>query len=87
MLAAIGRRVGCPENARLLIKPVSNLLNPRNANGEFVPGITPASWIGSEGDAYEYLWNVPNNYPALFALLGGKSKVVPALRDVITVTP
>ena len=35
-----------------------------------------------EGDAYEYLWDVPNDYQALFSLLGGNSKVVPELQSV-----
>jgi predicted alpha-1,2-mannosidase len=93
-LSFFARALGDGKNADMLearannwqnvFNPDSNLLNPRNTNGGFVPGITPASWIGSEGDAYEYLWNVPNNYPALFALLGGKSKVVPALREYLS---
>jgi len=93
-LSFFARALGDRKNADMLearannwqnvFNPVTNLLNPRNTNGGFVPGITPASWIGSEGDAYEYLWDVPNNYPALFALLGGKSKVVPALREYLS---
>jgi predicted alpha-1,2-mannosidase len=63
----------------------SNLLVGRNADGSFVPGITPESSTRYvEGTAYEYLWNVPNNYPALFTLLGGKTKVVPALREFLS---
>ena len=63
----------------------NNLLNGRNADGSFVPGITPTSTTRYvEGTAYEYLWNVPNNYPALFSLLGGKTKVVPALREFLS---
>ena len=63
----------------------NNLLNGRNAAGDFVPGVSPGSSSHYvEGSAYEYLWNVPNNYPALFTLLGGKSKVVPALRQFLS---
>jgi hypothetical protein len=63
----------------------NNLLNGRNQDGSFVPGITPAgSTRYVEGSAYEYLWNVPNNYPALFRLLGGKNKVVPALEEFLS---
>jgi putative alpha-1,2-mannosidase len=63
----------------------NNLLNGRNEDGSFVPGVTPTSTTRYvEGTAYEYLWNVPNNYPALFSLLGGKSKVVPALREFLS---
>jgi predicted alpha-1,2-mannosidase len=63
----------------------NNLLNGRNKDGSFVPGVTPTgSTRYVEGTAYEYLWNVPNNYPALFALLGGKTKVVPALEEFLS---
>jgi predicted alpha-1,2-mannosidase len=63
----------------------SNLLNGRNTDGSFVPGVTPTSSTRFvEGTAYEYLWNVPNNYPALFALLGGKTQVVPALTEFLS---
>jgi predicted alpha-1,2-mannosidase len=63
----------------------NNLLNGRNEDGSFVPGVTPTSTTRYvEGTAYEYLWNVPNNYAALFSLLGGKSKVVPALREFLS---
>ncbi len=63
----------------------NNLLNGRNTDGSFVPGVTPTSTTRYvEGTAYEYLWNVPNNYAALFSLLGGKSKVVPALREFLS---
>ncbi len=68
-----------------VFNPVNNLLNPRNANGQFVPGITgTTSNHYVEGDAYEYMWNVPNNYAALFSLLGGNSKVAPMLRDYLS---
>jgi predicted alpha-1,2-mannosidase len=60
--------------------PGDGLLNPRDEDGQFVPDITPtATGAYVEGSAYEYLWDVPNDYSALFTLLGGDSKVVPAL--------
>jgi predicted alpha-1,2-mannosidase len=63
----------------------NNLLNGRNKAGDFVPGVTPTSSTRFvEGSAYEYLWNVPNNYSALFTLLGGPSKVSPALRQFLS---
>jgi predicted alpha-1,2-mannosidase len=63
----------------------NNLLNGRNKDGSFVPGVTPTGTTRYvEGTAYEYLWNVPNDYAALFALLGGKTKVVPALREFLS---
>ena len=65
--------------------PGNNLLNPRNENGQFVPNISPTT-TGHyvEGDAYEYLWNVPNDYQALFTLLGGNAKVAPEIRTYLS---
>jgi predicted alpha-1,2-mannosidase len=62
-----------------------DLLNPRNSSGSFVPGVTPTTTDHYvEGDAYEYLWNVPNDYAGLFSLLGGDSKVVPELQQYLS---
>ena len=69
-----------------LFNPSNDLLNARTENGQLVPGITPTFPDNSElyyveGDAYEYLWDTPNDYSALFSLLGGNSKVAPALKQ------
>src|SRR5207253_1641928 len=63
----------------------TGLLTPRLQNGAFLSGISPttnAHYV--EGDAYEYLWNVPNNYAGLFSLLGGNAKVAPMLRKYLS---
>jgi predicted alpha-1,2-mannosidase len=72
-----------------MFDPGNNLLTGRYSNGQFVPGITPTTEESGEpyyveGDALEYLWDVPNDYQALFNLLGGKSKVVPALQSYLS---
>ena len=69
--------------------PGNDLLNPRDENGDYVPGITPTMDDSNElyyveGDPYEYLWDVPNDYPALFSLLGGDSKVDPELAQYMS---
>ena len=65
--------------------PQNNLLNPRNEDGSFVPDITPTTTDHYvEGDAYEYLWNVPNNYSALFNLLGGQQKADAMLKQFLS---
>ncbi len=65
--------------------PANNLLTPRNEDGTFVPGITKTTTDHYvEGDAYEYLWNVPNNYEALFNLLGGKAKADAMLKKFLS---
>ncbi len=63
----------------------TNLLTPRNGTGAYLPGVTKTT--GSrylEGDAYQYLWDVPNNYAGLFSRLGGKAKVGPLLRSYLS---
>lgn len=72
-----------------MFDPKNNLLVGRYTNGQFVSGITPTTELNGEpyyveGDAIEYLWDVPNDYKALFNLLGGKSKVVPALQSYLS---
>jgi predicted alpha-1,2-mannosidase len=69
--------------------PNNDLLTARYENGQFEPGIVPTTQQNDEpdyveGDAYEYLWDVPNDYQALFNLLGGNSKVVPALQAYLS---
>ena len=65
--------------------PAGNLLTPRNEDGSFVDGVTPTTTDHYvEGDAYEYLWNTPNDYSTLFSLLGGNRAVAPALRQYLS---
>src|SRR6185437_12918155 len=72
--ATLARRANNWENN---FDPNNNLLTARYENGQFEPDYV-------EGDAYEYLWDVPNDYQALINLLGGNSKVVPALRAYLS---
>ncbi len=72
-----------------LFDPSNDLLNPRSTTGQFIPGITPLSNQGGEpyyveGDAYEYLWNTPNDYSALFSLMGGDSAVAPVVSQYLS---
>ncbi len=63
----------------------TGLLSPRLESGGFVPGITPTTTAHYvEGDAYEYLWDAPNDYAGLFSLLGGNAKVAPALEQYLS---
>jgi predicted alpha-1,2-mannosidase len=71
-------------NWQNVFNPRTGLLALRNSSGSgagsFVSGVLPTTQRGYvEGDAYMYLWDVPNNYAGLFAKLGGNAKVVPAL--------
>jgi predicted alpha-1,2-mannosidase len=63
----------------------NDLLTPRNEDGAFVSGITPSATSDYvEGDAYEYTWDVPNDYAGLFSLLGGNSTVAPELTQYLS---
>jgi predicted alpha-1,2-mannosidase len=75
-----------------LFDPETNLLTARLQNGLFEPNVTP-TFDGRfltdhepyvEGDPYEYLWDVPNDYSALFSLLGGDAKVQPMLAQYLS---
>jgi predicted alpha-1,2-mannosidase len=63
----------------------TKLFTPRYGTGKFLSGVTPTtSTKFLEGDAYEYLWDVPNNYAGLFSKLGGNAKVGPELRTYLS---
>jgi predicted alpha-1,2-mannosidase len=89
--AALGRRgISAALQARAnnwahLFDRHTGLLTPRLTSGRFLPGITAGTadhYV--EGSAYEYTWDVPNNYAGLFALLGGNAKVAPRLRQYLS---
>jgi predicted alpha-1,2-mannosidase len=72
-------------NWKNVFNPANQLLNPRNANGQFVGGITPTSTNSYvEGTAAQYRFVVPFNQAALAGLLGGNAKVVPMLDSFFT---
>ncbi|HWF80061.1 MAG TPA: GH92 family glycosyl hydrolase [Streptosporangiaceae bacterium] len=63
----------------------NGLLTGKLKNHTFTPGVTPLTTRKYlEGDAYEYLWDVPNNYAGLFAKLGGNAKVGRKLRAYLS---
>jgi predicted alpha-1,2-mannosidase len=60
--------------------PANDLLTSRYTDGQFATDVGAATGAHyTEGDAEEYLWDVPNNYAALFGKLGGSAAVVPEL--------
>jgi predicted alpha-1,2-mannosidase len=94
-LAQYARALGDTADATMLQNRANNwvnvfdsandLLNPRDENGAFTTGVTKTSTAPYvEGDAYEYLWNVPNDYAGLFSLLGGNAKVAPELEQYLS---
>ena len=98
-LSSFARSLGDTSDASMLqarannwentFNPNNNLLTARYENGQFEQGIVPTTQQNNEpdyveGDAYEYLWDVPNDYQTLFNLLGGDSKVVPELQAYLS---
>jgi predicted alpha-1,2-mannosidase len=94
-LSQYATALGDPTDAAALQKRANNwqnvfdknngLLTSRYGTGKFVTGVTPTTKTRYlEGDAYEYLWDVPNNYAGLFAKLGGDAKVGPELRRYLS---
>jgi predicted alpha-1,2-mannosidase len=72
-----------------LFDPNDELLNPKDANGNFIPGVTPdfgdpSEMYYVEGSAEEYLWDTPNDYSALFSLMGGNSTVAPLVNQYLS---
>ncbi|MEO8971720.1 MAG: GH92 family glycosyl hydrolase [Ktedonobacteraceae bacterium] len=63
-----------------LFNPASGYIQPRNADGSWVPGFTPTKLKGfQEGDSAQYSWMEPFNLRELFDLMGGTSAVVSRL--------
>src|SRR3984957_9199325 len=63
----------------------TGLLTGRNRDGSFLQGVTASTTRNYlEGNAGQYLWDVPNNYQGLFAKLGGDAEVGPRLRHYLS---
>ncbi len=59
-------------NWRKLFNPASGFIEPRYANGSFVPGYDDLNGGGfAEGDAVQYTWMVPHDPAGLASMIGG----------------
>jgi predicted alpha-1,2-mannosidase len=66
--AAFLRRSGTWRN---LLDPASRYIEPRNADGSFLPGYSDVSKVGFvEGNAMQYTWSVPYDAAALLQAIG-----------------
>lgn len=77
-------RAGNWEN---LFDQATGLLTPKLENGSFVSGVSATNTNAAyyaEGSAYEYLWDVPDNYAGLFSLLGGDAAVASELKSYLS---
>ncbi|RBM06087.1 sugar hydrolase [Novacetimonas cocois] len=73
-------------NWRNVWDPKTGFMRARLSNGEFHEPFDPAAAAyGSdytEGNAWQYLWSVPQDVPGLIATLGGKAKFVTRLDEL-----
>jgi len=96
-LSQYARTFDDPADATALQKRANNwvnlfdkrngLLTGRLSTHRFMPGVKPTTSLKQqflEGDAYQYLWDVPNNYSGLFARLGGIAKARRMLRRYLS---
>lgn len=65
---------------RNLFDPGSGSVEPRLANGSFIPGYDNLRGAGfAEGNSLQYTWMVPHNPAGLFAAMGGRAKATDRL--------
>ncbi len=77
------------ENWRQLFDPQSGFLRGKKASGDWLEPFNPVTWGDPyvEGSAWQHRWDVPHNFPALVASLGGAAKTVAALEEMLTMPP
>jgi predicted alpha-1,2-mannosidase len=77
------------ENWRELFDPQSGFLRGKKAAGDWLEPFDPVTWGDPyvEGSAWQHRWDVPHNFPALMAALGGPDKTVAALEQMLTMSP
>lgn len=69
-------------NWRHLFNSATGYIEPRLANGAFLPGFSHTTLDGFvEGDAAQYTWEVPFDLPGLFSAMGGNERVVQRLDE------
>ncbi|OJU95865.1 MAG: hypothetical protein BGO23_09820 [Solirubrobacterales bacterium 67-14] len=82
LVARFLRRSG---NWRNLVNPASRAIEPRMADGSFMPGVTPSTENGFvEGSSAQYGWFVPQDLAGRFATLGGREAALAKLDEFFT---
>lgn len=67
-------------NWQKLFDPQTGYIVPRNPDGSFLSNFDPQSTNGFvEGDSAQYTWMVPQDFPGLFARMGGNAQAVARL--------
>jgi predicted alpha-1,2-mannosidase len=68
------------QNWQKLFDPQVGYIVPRNPDGSFLSNFSPTSTKGFvEGDSAQYTWMVPQDFPGLFARMGGNAQAVARL--------
>ncbi|HEY5391560.1 MAG TPA: GH92 family glycosyl hydrolase [Hanamia sp.] len=79
------------ENYKNLFDKSTGFFRAKNSNGEWLSPFDPLDYGGNggspytEGNAWQYLWYVPQNVPELINLLGGKEAFVNKLDSFFTI--
>lgn len=84
--AAFSRR---SQNFRHLFNPASGFFCPRDSQGRFQADFAPEAYTPHicESNAWQYLWSVQHDVPALMQLLGGSQKMAARLDSFFTHSP
>jgi predicted alpha-1,2-mannosidase len=70
---------------RKLVNPATRAIEPRLADGSFLPDYDPASGIGFvEGNGAQYAWAVPHDPLGLAATMGGRAAALRRLDRLFT---
>ncbi|MBO4592565.1 MAG: GH92 family glycosyl hydrolase [Bacteroidaceae bacterium] len=98
-VSAVAQKLGHYEDAqrfyrrsefyRNLFDPTTGFFRPKDDKGNWVPGFDPLSYEQScfvEGNAWQYMWFVPQNPDGLIELFGGKEPFVKKLDENFTLT-
>jgi predicted alpha-1,2-mannosidase len=72
--------IGRSANWRNLFNPASGQVEPRLADGSFIPGYNNLRGAGfAEGNSIQYTWMVPHDPAGLFAAMGGRARAADRL--------
>ncbi len=93
-ISALARALGDSSGTRFLkrahdwvnlLNPASALMQPRLADGSWLPGFSPTSQTGFvEGDSWQYTGMVPFDVAGLAAAMGGKAELTRYLNQVLS---
>ena len=77
------------KNYMNLFQPASGFMQPRLANGEWVPAFDPKAYTRhiTESNGWQYLWAVPQDVEGLIRLMRGPAQFEKRLDEMFTLYP